>query len=358
MKQVTDFLTQHRQELAVPLGVLLLTMLFALIARRLLFRAFDRWAANTGSVVATLALEALRAPFLLWALMLGLHLALQASVLSERVTRTAGQGFLILWVLSLTLVASKLAGSAVKHYRFRTKSALPVATLTQHLARLAVVSFGALILLNQLGISITPILTALGVGGLAVALALQDTLSNLFAGVHVSLAGQVRLNDYIKLDSGEAGYVKDIGWRTTSIQALANNLIIVPNSKLAQAIVTNYYLPEKRMSLLIPISVPYDSNPDELERVLTEEAIRGAKEISGLLASPAPFVRFIPGFGESALNFTLICQVAEFADQYLVQHELRKRILRRFRDEGIEIPFAIQAVYVKDRYRDAAQEAA
>jgi small-conductance mechanosensitive channel len=180
-------------------------------------------------------------------------------------------------------------------------------------------------------------------------LALQDTLSNLFAGFYVSLSGNIRPGDYIKLDSGDEGYVTDISWRSTTVRALANNLIIVPNAKLAQAIVTNYHLPEKRMSLLIPIGVSYDSDPEQVERILVEEAKRGAQDIPGLLAEPAPFVRFIPGFGDSSLNFTLICQVAEFVDQYLAQHELRKRIFKRFREEGIEIPFPIRTVYLREQ---------
>jgi small-conductance mechanosensitive channel len=254
---------------------------------------------------------------------------------------------LILWIVSLTAVAAKVAGSLVKLYGGGVASALPVTTLTQSLASLGVATVGILILLDTLHISVTPILTALGVGGLAVALALQDTLSNLFAGFYVSLAGQVRLGDYVKLDSGEEGYVTDISWRSTTLRALPNNLIVVPNAKLAQAIVTNYHLPEKRMSLLLPVSVSYDSDPELIERILIEEAFSGAKEIPGLLAEPAPFVRFIPGFGGSSLDFTLICQVAEFVDQYLAQHELRKRIFKRFRREGIEIPFPIRTVYIK-----------
>jgi small-conductance mechanosensitive channel len=219
--------------------------------------------------------------------------------------------------------------------------------LTQNIASLVVVGVGLLVLLNSLGVSITPLLTALGVGGLAVALALQDTLSNLFAGFYISLAGQVRPGDYVKLDSGQEGYVSDITWRSTALKALPNNLIVVPNAKLAQAILTNYHLPEKRMSLLVPISVSYDCDPEEVERILVEEALAGAKDIPGLLADPAPFVRFIPGFGDSSLDFTLICQVAEFVDQYLAQHELRKRIFKRFRAEGIEIPFPIRTIQVR-----------
>ena len=127
--------------------------------------------------------------------------------------------------------------------------------------------------MNELGVSITPILTALGVGGLAVALALQDTLSNFFAGFYIMMAGQIRVGDYVKLDSGEEGYIVDISWRSLTIRTLPNNIVVVPNSKVAQANVTNYSLPEKRMSLLIKVGVSYDSEPDQIERILVEEAL-------------------------------------------------------------------------------------
>ena len=123
---------------------------------------------------------------------------------------------------------------------------------------------------------------------------------------------------------------------------------MIPNAKLAQAIVTNFHLPEKRMSLSIPVGVSYTCDPEQVEKVLVEETLAAAQLIPGLLTEPAPSVRLIPGFGESSLNFTLTCHVAEFVDQYLVQHELRKRILKRFRKEGIEIPFPIRTIQIQD----------
>jgi small-conductance mechanosensitive channel len=120
-----------------------------------------------------------------------------------------------------------------------------------------------------------------------------------------------------------------------------------PELQVAQANVTNYSLPEKRMSLRIEVGVSYDTDPDQLERILIEEAVAACPEVPGLLAEPAPFVRFIPGFGDSSLDFTLIVQVSEFVDQYLAQHELRKRIFRRFRKEGIEIPFPIRTLHLR-----------
>jgi small-conductance mechanosensitive channel len=103
------------------------------------------------------------------------------------------------------------------------------------------------------------------------------------------------------------------------------------------------------MALGIPVGVSYASDPDQVERVLLEEAQNAMGTVPGLLAEPAPSVRFIPGFGDSTLNFTLNCQVAEFVDQYLVQHELRKRILKRFQSEGIEMPYPTRTVYMREQ---------
>jgi small-conductance mechanosensitive channel len=238
-----------------------------------------------------------------------------------------------LWILSLTLVATRLASRLVRIY-------LPIGTLAEFLASLLAGSLGALMLLRTFGIDITPILTALGVGGLAVALALQDTLSNLFAGFYISVAGQIRVGDFIQLESGQRGYVTDIGWRSTTLRERANNLVIIPNNKLAQSTVSNFHLPQRSIVLPIAVGVSFDADLEKVERVLLELA--RAAEIPGLLKEPAPSVLLL-GFAERALEFQLTCQIEEFEAQFRVQHELRKRIVERFREEGIVIPRAPSA---------------
>jgi small-conductance mechanosensitive channel len=216
----------------------------------------------------------------------------------------------------------------------------------QFVVRIVFGAFGTMIVLENLGISLTAVWTTLGVGSVAIALALQDTLSNFFAGVYLRLDHPVRLGDYIKLESGEEGFVVERGWRSTRIKALSNNTIVVPNAKLASTIVTNFSLPDPHMSLLIPVSVNLNSDPDKVENILVDEASKALETVPGLLRDSAPFVRFIPGFGQFSLDFTLICTVGNYVDQYLVQHELRKRIYKRFRDEGIEFPVQQREVYV------------
>jgi small-conductance mechanosensitive channel len=339
-------LAKDPMEVVLPLAIFLVTFLIGWLVRRLVLRALKAWSARTGRRGGLILVQALRGPILIWSLILAVHLGMQASNLPLRYTRIESQILLVLWVCSLTLMCMRLVGDLVRLYGDQIPGALPVTTLTRNLAQIAVVILGASLLLNHFSLSLAPILTALGVGGLAVALALQDTLSNLFGGFYVAVARQVRPGDYIKLNTGEEGYVTDIGWRCTTIRALANNMVIVPNAKLSQAIVTNYSLPEKRMGSNLPVGVSMDSDPDQVERILLEIGKHGALEIPGMLADPEPSVAFEPGFTESGLGFTLNYQVAEFGNQPTVRNELRRRILRRFRAEGIGTPFPTRTVYL------------
>ena len=334
--------------LMVPLALLLGTVLGGLILRKVLFRVVRGWAAHTESQLDVLITQSLRGPIVLWSLMLGLHLATQNSEIPRQYLRYVPSTLASLWILSLTIAMSHLAGNAVRFYGGRVTGAQSVTTLTQKLVQLAVVLVGTVWLLKFVfNLSLTPVLTTLGVGGLAVALALQDTLSNLFAGFYVSISGLIHIGDYIKLNTGEEGYVSDINWRCTTMRGYSNNLIVIPNNKLGQAIYTNYYLPEPRMTMSVSFGVGYDSDVDRVEAILLDETISAAAAVRGLLADPAPYVRFTPGPGDWSLGFQVSFSVAEFADQYLVQSELRKRIFKRLRKEGISMPFPTRTVVLE-----------
>jgi small-conductance mechanosensitive channel len=346
MESLRRIVTHNPMALVWPIVIFLVTFGAGWIVRSLVMRALRAWTSRTQSRAGLILTEALRGPILIWILILGVHLAVQSSELPIRVTEWETRALLVLWIVSLTMMCMRVAGNMVRFYGDQVPGALPVTTLTENLAQLAVVLIGIVLLLRAVGLEITPILTALGVGGLAVALALQDTLSNLFAGFYIAVARQIRLGDYIKLNTAEEGYVTDITWRSTSLRGLGNNMVIIPNAKLAQANVTNYYLPEKRMSANLQVGVSYDCDPEHIEQVLLDVAQKAVGEVIGLLADPPPGVTFDPGFGESSLNFTLGFQVAEFANQFSVRHQLRKRVFRRFREEGIEMPFPTRSIYL------------
>jgi small-conductance mechanosensitive channel len=210
----------------------------------------------------------------------------------------------------------------------------------------AVIIAGCVVILGILGVSVAPLLTAMGVGGLAVALALQDTLANLFAGFHLLAEKSIRVGDFIRLESGEKGWVDDITWRTARIRTPDENMVVVPNKKLAQSIVVNYSLPREEMGISLSVHVPYGADCDRIEALLMEEAMKAAAELPGMVEGQKPSVSF--DFGESWVECSLNISVRRFIDQYGVKSALRRRILRRFAEEGIETAFPTRTVYVKE----------
>jgi small-conductance mechanosensitive channel len=346
MRYLQRLLAQNPAELIWPVVIFLLTVALGWVIRWLILKALRGWVRRSQSRGGAVLIDVLAGPMLIWIVILAAHLAIQSSSLPARFADRGAEILYFLWMVSVTLMGMRLAGNLVRNFGDQVPGALPVTTLSQNLAQIGVLILGIVVVLDHYNYSIKTILTALGIGGLAVALALQDTLSNLFAGFYVAVARQIRLGDYVKLNTGEEGYVADIGWRSTTIRSLNNNMIIVPNAKLAQAIVTNYCLPEKRMSASFQVGVSYRSDPDKVEKILIEIAQAGIADIPGMLADPAPAVAFDPGFGESSLGFTVSFTVAEFANQFPVRNELKKRIFRRFHQDRIEIPFPTRTVHL------------
>lgn len=336
------------KSLIMPVITALLSISILFVLRNMSFRILHTWAQKTETEADDIIIKSFKIPSIYWIIALGLYIGVAISELPEKYVFYLSKTIHVIVILSITTATANLSGKIFTSYIQRSNLPIPTTGLAYGILKGIILVLGGLIALSVIGISITPFLTALGVGGLAVALALQDTLSNLFAGIHILVEKSIRVGDFVRLETGQEGYVEDITWRTTRIRMLPNNMVIIPNNKLAQSIVTNYYLPEKRMSLLIPVGVSYSSDPEKIEKILVEEAKRAIGQIPGLLGDPEPFVRFIPGFGESSLDFTLICQVKEFVDQYLAQHELRKRIFKRFKEEGIEIPFPHRTVYLRE----------
>jgi small-conductance mechanosensitive channel len=196
-------------------------------------------------------------------------------------------------------------------------------------------TIGGLVLLDSLGVAITPLLTALGVGGLAVALALQDTLSNLFAGVHILASRKVQPGDFIQLDNGMEGYVEDTNWRNTIIRQLPNNLLVVPNATVASSIVTNYHLPEHEISVTVACSVSYESDLEHVERVTIEVGQEVMQEVKGAVPEHEPTVRYNT-FGDNSITFNVGLRAADISAQALIIHEFIKRLQSRYQREGID----------------------
>lgn len=293
---------------------------------------------------AAVSAIARRVPF--WSVLAGLSVAAGLWSLPGHLNAVINRGLFVLAVGSVTMLVAEIAGRLIRAYSRSIDPALPGGSLIESLIRIAVVGVGVLIVLNGLGVSITPILGALGVGGLAVALALQDTLANLFAGFYMTLAKQIRIGDYIRLAGGEEGYVADVDWRATSLRMLPNNTVLVPNARLSQSIVINYHLPDPELAVLVAVSVDYASDLEQVERVTIDVARDVMTTVPGAVASFEPFIRYHT-FADSSINFTVIMRGGEFVDQHLIKHEFVKRLHRRYREAGIVIPFPVRTVMMR-----------
>ncbi|MEU6557539.1 mechanosensitive ion channel family protein [Streptomyces sp. NPDC046915] len=263
--------------------------------------------------------------------------------LTRSVQHHTNQCLKVLLIFVVTLSAARVIAGLVQSVTHSRSGVAGSATIFVNITRVLVLAIGFLVVLQTLGISIAPLLTALGVGGLAVALALQDTLANLFAGIHILASKTVQPGDYIRLNTGEEGYVVDINWRQTTVRQLSNNLVVVPNGELAKSNMTNYTRPEQRLTILVQAGVSYDSDLDHVERVTTEVIAETMTEVTGAVPDHEPAIRFHT-FGDSRIGFTIILGVGEFSDQYRIKHEFIKRLHRRYREEGIRIPAPARTV--------------
>ncbi len=338
-----EYVTQNLVLIVNPLLVFLVTLLCGYSTRRFLFQRLVQWSQHTKSQIDDIIIEAVRGPFLLWFIMLGAYFGLAISRFPGEIIVGVEKAIFILGVVSVMLVLGHISTRVIRVYSHKIQTTLPITSLTQNISRTVIFAIGILIILNSLGLSIAPLLATLGIGSLAVALALQDTLSNIFSGFYIIIARQVKIGDYIKLETGEEGYVMDITWRTTKIRMLPNNAILVPNEKLTKSIITNYYLPDKELAVLVNIGVHYQSDLVKVEHITREVAKDIMRIVPGGIPDFDPFIRYHT-FGDFSINFTVILRVQEFVDQHLVKHEFIKALHSRYKKEGIVIPYPIRAM--------------
>ncbi|MFD9797129.1 mechanosensitive ion channel family protein [Streptomyces sp. NPDC059070] len=317
--------------------------LVAAVLLRALLRWLGRHALRTKWRGDDIIVDALRTVAPWAAVVAGAAAAASVLPLTKRLAAITNHTLTAVLILVVTLTAARVIADLVQSVAASRTGVAGSATIFVNITRVVVLAMGALVALDTLGISIAPLLTALGVGGLAVALALQDTLANLFAGVHILASKTVQPGDYMRLSSGEEGYVVDINWRNTVVRNLSNNLVIIPNARLARTNMTNFSRPEQELSILVQVGVGYESDLEHVERVTLDVINTVMTDITGALPHHEAAVRFHT-FADSRINFTVILGVGEFSDQYRIKHEFIKRLHQRYRAEGISIPAPTRTV--------------
>lgn len=323
---------------ARPVGVALGIWFIGWVFTRFVLPRIVHATLKSETQIDDILVDTVRPHIPLWFLGLGIAIAIRQTGAQAGTTVVVDQIVRAGIILSVTVAAATFIARLISAKAIPFLAQVPSTGLIQGTVQLVIIALGVLMILTNMGIAITPILTALGIGSLAVALALQPTLTNLFAGFYITLAGQLRIDDYVELESGQKGYVVDIGWRTMTIRELPNNLIVVPNAKISEMIVTNYSLPVSEQSVIVQVGVSYGSDLAFVEKVTIEVAKKIQESVDGALSTHEPFTRYHT-FGDSSINFSVILRAETFVNRYLMTHEFVKRLHERYDKEGIEIPF-------------------
>lgn len=330
-------------------SIFTLSFIVYLAVRFFLIRSFKVLTKKTSTQIDDIILHHIKIPSILIGILISLYITIEFSNLPEKYHPVLIKSIYTLFIVSVTVFFANISVAIIKHVFELKKLPTTGTTLTFIIIQVLIYLTGTLVLLSYLNIPIAPLITTLGIGGLAVGLALKDTLSNIFSGLYILIEKRVSVGDFIEIDEKKRGFVIDINWRTTVVKTLSEDFIIIPNEKLAQSIIINYSKPIDYIRTSIEIPVSYDTDIDKFEKVVMEEVELFSKEDDAIISEPKPVLRFEPGFGNSSLNFTLFVFCKDYNSTFYVKSQLRKRILKRLRKEKIEIPYNKLDVYIKEK---------
>ncbi len=346
---------------AISIAVVLISMLAAALAHFAMFPLATRLTHRTPTDLDDVVIRAVRFPLNVGIVVLGIYLSLTLTLdlpdIAQAIINTAAKasGAFLLVVLFSRLVSRGMDWAIEEQAKGTRRTVDPrlLMMLRRVLAGLIYV-LGALLVINALGIPISPLIAGLGLGGVAVALAIQPTLSNMFAGTYVMTEGVVSPGDYIEMEGGVAGYVLEVGWRSTRLRTWSNTLVVVPNARFAETIITNYYEPTPPVNVYLTCGVSYDSDLVLVESVSREvmegvldNSPHGVKEYGSYFA--------FDSFGESNVDFWLFLQAKDRLASFELRSEVINELHRRFAEEGIVINYPVRSLQFPDEVAAQAE---
>ena len=329
-------------------------VVIALLFSRVIFRLLLRAARLSGGDLDDRIVAAAKGPVTGYIILLGLYLAIEVPLtLPAAVDDVVGKAAALAGVVISAILINAIGATALRWFEeyLSNTDAAGTGSWALPLVRrgmLALVfAMAVMVSLDILGINISPLIAGLGIGGLAVALALQPTLSNLFAGTYVITEGVVSAGDYIEMEGGITGYVVDVNWRSTRLRTWTNNLVIIPNSRFAETIITNYSKPDEHVNLYLTCGVAYESDLQQVEAASMEVMQEVEREHQGVVPGYGVYFGY-ENFGESNIDFWLFMQAKNRLAGFEVQSELIKRLHARLTAEGIVINYPVRTLRFAD----------
>ncbi len=338
--------------------LLLLSIAAARIAYIILHRGVGRLTSKTQTNLDDLILKAVSRPVLLGGVLVGLFLVSRTWDIMLPYTETTHAAFTVVFIFYVALIAIRIINAFLEWYmtevavRTKTKKDEQFLPIIRKVLYGLVGVIAVLWILNQFGIEITTLVAAMGIGGLAVALALQDTLKEFFAGTYMIVDRPIRIGDYIETDAGDRGFVEDIGWRSTRIRTYPNNLVIIPNSVLSSSKIVNYDMPRQDIGFSVACGVGYGEDLERVEKVTLDVAKKVVeKHRDSVPSGLVPMVRY-QEFGDSNINFKVLFRAKSYAKQFAIKHDFIKALKKEYDRKGIEISWPVRKVYMAKKRVD------
>lgn len=346
MNQIAEQLSGLPTWMIATITVTLATLIM-LVAKRLFLNRLDKLAKKSNHHITNIVIRALKRPLTIVILIINMVLLVKLlqefEIASDRVTEMIQTIAKILMIVALLLFFDRVVVGSIQHSTRNSFVLRNSDGIIRGVSHALIFGIGLLIILATLGISVTPVIASLGITSLAVALALQPTLENFFSGIQLLFDKPFRVDDFIELESGEQGFVEKIGWRSTWIRMLANNVVVIPNSAISNSKLINYDYPRKELSVPVELGVHYNSDLQQVEDMILDVASHLLKEHEFGVESYTPLV-FWHTFDNSSINCTVILRAHEYANRFVLKSEFVKAIYRRFNEEGICIPYPIRAI--------------
>ena len=331
-------------------AIALIGIVAAFVFHKLIFPLIVRFTHRTPTDLDSRLVKSVRWPTTLGFVVLGAYLAftvpLDLTESQQSQVDTVGQA---LGVMIVITVVVGLLSSAIDWYLASLATSatrvvdLRLLPLIRRVGGVIIYAIGGLLLMDVLGINISPLIAGLGLGGLAVALAIQPTLANLFAGTYVMTEGVIATGDYIQLENGLKGYVVEVGWRSTRIRDWRNNLVVVPNSKFAETIITNFQQPTHAVNVYFECGTSYDSDLYRVEEICLEVMDTVVDSHPMAVKEYGKYFAF-DNFGDSNVNFWLFVQATDRWGSFVVQSDMMKLLHKRFQEEGIVINYPVRTL--------------
>ncbi len=331
-------------------AIALIGIVAAFVFHKLIFPLIVRFTHRTPTDLDSRLVKSVRWPTTLGFVVLGIYLAftvpLDLTESQQSQVDTVGQA---LGVMIVITVVVGLLSSAIDWYLASLATSatrvvdLRLLPLIRRVGGVIIYAIGGLLLMDVLGINISPLIAGLGLGGLAVALAIQPTLANLFAGTYVMTEGVIATGDYIQLENGLKGYVVEVGWRSTRIRDWRNNLVVVPNSKFAETIITNFQQPTHAVNVYFECGTSYDSDLYRVEEICLEVMDTIVDSHPMAIKEYGKYFAF-DNFGDSNVNFWLFVQATDRWGSFVVQSDMMKLLHKRFQEEGIVINYPVRTL--------------